>query len=90
MVKILYLAAFVDPPCREDIQDLYAMLWENPIYNLVQKEVILLRPPETVCYTIMKKLREDGYDLHCIVSKLRHEDDLDNLIDFVAPLHLIH
>lgn len=78
MIKILYLATYAELPSREDIQDLYAMLWEMPEYNLVQTEIVLLRPPECVRDHIVQILRLDGRDFD------------QDVIEFVQPLHLIH
>jgi hypothetical protein len=78
MVKVLYLAAYVDPPSREDIQEVYAMLWEKPEFRLVQKEVILLTLPVCVREHVVTMLRGHGYT------------GRDNTILFDQPLHLFH
>ena len=61
-VKILHLAAYVDPPTSEDIQDLYADLWTDPRFELVEIEVIILTPPAALRDEIIRRLRSSGYD----------------------------
>ncbi len=59
-VKVLHVAAYVDPPSREDIQLLYSDLWNDENHFLQHTPIVLIRPAKVMKEALIVMLYETG------------------------------
>lgn len=59
-VTVLHICSYPEAPTSVDIQALYAELWDNEEFDLVEIDVVLIEPGEEMRKTLIETMRYRG------------------------------